>query len=826
MNSPKTTPKHDDLIYDVGMNLGQDTDFYLKKGFRVIAFEADPNIAEHCRKRFADEIESGQLVIVEGAIVEKPSRGETVKFYRNEDHPLWGSTSEDWAYRNEVMGTSNEVIKIKAVDFAKCLEKYGIPFYLKADIVGSETICLRAMLEFENKPDYISIRSEKVIFQKLKEEFDLLEKLGYNDFKAIQQDLENLETTIVSPDKEEIRYKFEEGASGLFGEETEGKWKEQDEILKEYKRIFVLYWLFGDYSFLTQTERGQKMIQKLERIVRQPLPGWYDTHARHSSLKIDKNLKENTVQSTGQKTSLKAQSAWLLVAKIIGFVFAFILPLLVVRILSQDEVGIYRQAFLVIMNAAAILPVGFSMSAYYFLNREKERRNAAIFNILLFNFTVGGLAFLTLFFFPQILGKIFQSAEMTRLAPEIGVVIWIWIISTFLETVAVANQETKLATVFIVFSQFTKTFLMAAAIVYFTNVDSLLHAAIGQGILQILVLFYYLQTRFPKFWRGFNLTFFWKQMVYAVPFGLAGILWIMQTNIHNYFVGYRFSEAEFAIYAYGCFQLPLIAMLFESVNSVLIPRMSELQSQNDKEEMIRLTARAMHKLAFFYFPIYAFLLITAQTFIITLFTRHYLAAVPIFVINLTLLPFQIIVTDPIVRAYKELGRFLLGLRVFIIVGLITALYFGIWHFDLNGMIAIAVIGALVEKVIAELVVMRKLGVGRKHLPLLKNIIKTAVAVLIAGSITFVFYSIMKEYFFIVGEEFAENILDVHKLALTNFIGGSLTLLMSFVVFLPLYLLSADYLGIIEEGEKAYFQRFFSIIKRFFGFKKQLTEFEQ
>lgn len=28
-----------DIIYDVGLHVGQDTDFYLKKGFKVIAFE-------------------------------------------------------------------------------------------------------------------------------------------------------------------------------------------------------------------------------------------------------------------------------------------------------------------------------------------------------------------------------------------------------------------------------------------------------------------------------------------------------------------------------------------------------------------------------------------------------------------------------------------------------------------------------------------------------------------------------------------------------------------------------------------------------------------
>ena len=109
------------------------------------------------------------------------------------------------------------------------------------------------------------------------------------------------------------------------------------------------------------------------------------------------------------KISLKTQSAWLLFAKIVGFGFSFLLPLLVVRYLSKENVGLYRESFLVIVNAVAILPLGFSMSAYYYLSRETERRGAVIFNILLFNTLVGAAAFLTLFFYPQ-LSETFSEA--------------------------------------------------------------------------------------------------------------------------------------------------------------------------------------------------------------------------------------------------------------------------------------------------------------------------------------------------------------------------------------------------------------------------------
>ncbi|HQU81979.1 MAG TPA: oligosaccharide flippase family protein [Pyrinomonadaceae bacterium] len=515
------------------------------------------------------------------------------------------------------------------------------------------------------------------------------------------------------------------------------------------------------------------------------------------------------MEESQQNTSLKAQSAWLLFAKIVGFVFTLLLPLLIVRFLPQDQVGVYRQIFQVIINANAILPLGVSMSAFYFLSREKERRSAAILNILLFNFIVGGVACLTLFLYPQLVGNIFQNAEITRLAPKIGVVIWLWIFSSFLETVAVANQETRTATAFIILAQFTKTLLMVGAVIFFANVESFVYAAMIQAALQTVVLFVYLNSRFPRFWTKFDFKFFREQLFYAIPFGLAGLLWTLQTDIHNYFVGYRFSASEYAIYAYGCFELPLIAMLSESVTSVLIPRMSKLQAENDKREMLRLSVRTMQKLSFFYFPIYLFLVITAQTFIVTLFTRNYLASVPIFLINLTLMPFYVWVVDPIVRSYKELGRFLLATRIFIFIALISALYFGIQNFDLRGMIAIVVVVTLTEKFISTSALLRKLEVKTSDFYLLKDVAKTAFSSIIAGLVTFLFYWQFSEKLSALSAAFVTNQIGITKLGLIDFISGIFVLAITFLIFAPIYLILTNYFGLIDEEEKSFVKKIFN-----------------
>ncbi len=50
------TPKHGDLIYDVGLHRGEDAEFYLRKGFRVVAFEANPDLIQTCQAQFSDSI--------------------------------------------------------------------------------------------------------------------------------------------------------------------------------------------------------------------------------------------------------------------------------------------------------------------------------------------------------------------------------------------------------------------------------------------------------------------------------------------------------------------------------------------------------------------------------------------------------------------------------------------------------------------------------------------------------------------------------------------------------------------------------------------------
>jgi len=287
------TPKHQDLIYDVGMHKGEDAEFYLRKGFRVVAFEADPKLVRICRNRLRDSIARGSLTIVEGAILDSNDADagqKKVRFYRNENASVWGTVCADWVERNARLGTSASSIEVDVVDFAGVIQEHGMPRFMKIDIEGCDMICIHALKRFRERPDYVSIESDKTGFRNIKREIDALVDLGYDCFQAVEQSaIPRIQSPPFPPTEGKYAAQlFDEGSSGLFGSELGGKWHSKRAILRRYRAVRLGYVLVGDDGIMNKWKfRGAASLRWLtcsflRQITKAAVPGWYDTHARHS----------------------------------------------------------------------------------------------------------------------------------------------------------------------------------------------------------------------------------------------------------------------------------------------------------------------------------------------------------------------------------------------------------------------------------------------------------------------------------------------------------------------------------------------------------------
>ena len=433
-----------------------------------------------------------------------------------------------------------------------------------------------------------------------------------------------------------------------------------------------------------------------------------------------------------RRQSLTWRVSWLTLAKTVGFVFSLALPLILVRRMDSEQYGLYKQAFLIVTTAVTVLPIGVPMSAFYFLPRETTRQRETILNILLYLIAMGALVAICLTMYPALLTAIFHNSSLTPYSAWIGGVILFWMTGTFLDIVTVANDEIQLASAYIVGIQASRAVIFLGAVFLFGTLRSLLAAAILQGLLQSVLLFGYLESRFAGFWRAFDLSMLRSQLSYAIPLGAASILVMAQTDLHNYFVSNHFGPVWFAVYSIGTLQLPLMGLIAEASNSVLVARISILQKNQSHREIVLLLGRAARKLAIVYFPVYVFLMVAGREFIRLLFTARFADSWPIFAVNLTLLPLGIVLLDPLYRAFEAERYFLLRVRFVLAVVLTLSLWFFTARAGLLGVIAMVVLVAIVERIVMAIHFGRLLGVAASDLVILRDIGKLAMAAMAAG----------------------------------------------------------------------------------------------
>ena len=261
----------DQLIFDVGAHRGEDTRYYLEKGFRVVAVEAHPDLAAGLRSLFPAALASGQLQVAECAVAETPG---TVEFYVNDRISEWGTIRPNWAERNSKLKTTSRSIAVRSVTFAELLATYGVPYYLKVDIEGADLLCLEALLDSDDRPAYVSIESEKRSWDGLLAEFDLFERLGYDRFQLVDQmhiDRQRHPATVAEGLASDRPFAY--GSSGLFGRDLPAEWVDRAAALERYRQIFRAYRIFGDGSLVRRLTRH---IPFLGRALVAP---WFDTHA-------------------------------------------------------------------------------------------------------------------------------------------------------------------------------------------------------------------------------------------------------------------------------------------------------------------------------------------------------------------------------------------------------------------------------------------------------------------------------------------------------------------------------------------------------------------
>src|SRR5262245_53562675 len=281
------------------------------------------------------------------------------------------------------------------------------------------------------------------------------------------------------------------------------------------------------------------------------------------------NATPPTTENSGGRGGLTQRAALLMAANVVATMMSFALPLALVRTMSQSEYGLYKQTFQIMASALCLLNLQVAVSVFYFYERAPGKRLQVSLNVMLFYGMVGAAVFLVFLVWPSWVTLIFQGDDLVPHIPLLGFAIFCCLVSTTLDAVPIAVGDVRTASLLIVASQFTKALMMITAGLVFGSLEAILIAAVIQGLAQLAIMVIYIRRRFGRFLVAVDWPLFRAQIGNALPFGVGGIAAIVQNDMHSYFVSHYFDPATFAIYAIGCFQLPLLGMLATSFASAL-----------------------------------------------------------------------------------------------------------------------------------------------------------------------------------------------------------------------------------------------------------------
>lgn len=206
------------LIFDLGMNNGDDTSHYLNRGFNVVALDANPKLCERAVARFRTAIDERRLIILNAAVWKKS--GEAT-FFINLDNDHWSSLDANWAGRDDSPCTE---IDVQCVTLASLFDEFGVPHYLKVDVEGVDQSVLEQLSVADLLPLYVSVEDCRFGLRYM----EILASSGYNGFKLLDQ------STVTKLTDPTTGRHFPAGSSGPFGGDVPGQWLSHQDIVALY----------------------------------------------------------------------------------------------------------------------------------------------------------------------------------------------------------------------------------------------------------------------------------------------------------------------------------------------------------------------------------------------------------------------------------------------------------------------------------------------------------------------------------------------------------------------------------------------------------------
>jgi len=428
-------------------------------------------------------------------------------------------------------------------------------------------------------------------------------------------------------------------------------------------------------------------------------------------------------------TVLSRQAGLLTAAEFFRFFLKSLVGIALARLITPKELGTYRQLFLIYSTFSTLMLLGIPQSLLYFLPKAADA--SAQKNII--TRTMGLVSLLALLFALSIL--LFRHEVAYRFNnPQIGSLLLVFAIyPIFMFTTQLYNsvmlglKQPKNTAVFTLFSIVCDFVLILGVALLWRNLTFIVWAVVFSAFLQWL----YARIKLGKINSVFDpavYTGFREQLHYAVPLGLSSIIGMLSVQLDKFMISSFFTPEQFAVFSIGAMELPLVGILSNSVNSILLPNLD----MSDQRQGSQLYSAAVRKNSLIIFPLTVLFYLLAKPLMIFLYGLQYADAAIFFKIYLFTLPLRTATYGIIFQAMGKTKVIMLN-SVLVLVSNLILNYFFIQLMGMKGA-AIATVVVTWMSVLLYLLQMRYILHIRlaDYFPLTKILKNLSIAVIVGA----------------------------------------------------------------------------------------------
>ncbi len=397
----------------------------------------------------------------------------------------------------------------------------------------------------------------------------------------------------------------------------------------------------------------------------------------------------------------------LVLARLFSAGLTFTIPLVLARVLNLPDYGTYKQLILISTTLYQVLPFGMAQSLYFFVPRDEARR-PYFFQTLVFLLLAGGAAAALILGLAEPVALRFSNPALAEHRHALAVYAACLIASFPLEISLTSQGRTGLSARTYLVWDGLRTAAMVVPILLGQGLHVMMASLAALTVARLVVTWAVMLkgSSGPLFDRGR----FLRQLAYAAPFGAAMCLNFPQQAAHQYAVSAAVSPELFALYAVGCFQLPLVDLLYTPTSEVLMVQLGALEKEGRPELGAAVFREAASKLAYAFLPMGAFLFAAAPEFIGAVFGARFLPAVPLFRVSVLGTVLAILPMDGVLRARNQTRHIFLS-YLFKAALTVPLVYFGVSRFGMYGGIASWATAEVAGKALLLSRIPRALGVG-------------------------------------------------------------------------------------------------------------------